>query len=192
LVKTGEWISKGWELVKQDLGMHILICLVIGAVSGTGLGGLLTPALMCGWIYIFLQKSRDPNFKVAVGDVFSKGFEVFVPALVAGILVGIFSSLGGIACGVGAIVVSGLLILVYPLIIDKKMDFWPAIQLSFETTKANWLQWSVFALCLGLVYLVGIIVCVVGVLVAAPVCVAAMTLAYKDTLGEQAAAPPTA
>jgi uncharacterized membrane protein len=189
LVKTGEWIGKGWELVKQDLGMHIVICLIIGLVSGTGLGGLITPALTCGWMYLFLQKMRDPKYKIAIGDVFSKGFEVFVPSLVAGLLIGVFASVGSIACGVGAIVVYGLLILAMPLIIDKRMDFWPAIQTSLETTKANWLGWSLFALALFGLYLLGVIVCVVGVLVTTPIIIAATVVAYKDTFPEQAAAP---
>jgi uncharacterized membrane protein len=189
LVKTGEWVSKSWELVKQDLGMHIVICLVIGLISGTGLGGLIAPALTCGWMWIFLQKMRNPSYKVSIGDMFSKGFEVFVPSLVAGILIGLFSSVGSIACGVGSIVVYGLLILAMPLIIDKRMDFWPAIQLSFETTKANWLAWSLFALVLGLLYMLGVIVCIVGVLVTTPIAVGAIVMAYKDTFPESGPAP---
>jgi len=192
LVKTGEWIGKGWELVKQDLWMHIVICLLIGLIAGTGLGGLIAPALLCGWTYIFLQKMRDPSYRVSVGEVFSKGFEVFVPALVAGILIGIFTNVGAIACLVGAIVVQGMTILTYPLIIDRRMDFWPAMQLSFETAKPNWLAWSVFALVLGLLNILGVICCVVGVLVTGSITAAAIAVAYKDTFAGQGGAPPAA
>ena len=189
MVKTGDWIKQGWELVKQDLGMHIVICLVLFLISGTGIGELLLPTLMCGWMWVFLQKMRDPNYKVAIGDVFSKGFEVFVPSLVAGLLIGLFSSLGAIACFVGSIVVYALLMFALPLIIDRRMEFWPAIQLSLETTQANWFPWSLFVLVLGLLQLAGAIPCGLGLLITLPIQVAAITIAYKETFGAADAAP---
>ena len=31
MVKTGEWICKGWELVVQDLGMWVVLALIFGS-----------------------------------------------------------------------------------------------------------------------------------------------------------------
>ena len=192
MVKTGDWIKGGWALVQPDMWMHVVIALLISVISGTGLGGFIVPTLMCGWIYIFLQKMRNPSYTVQIGDVFSKGFEVFVPSLVAGILLSIALSIGFSLCILPGFVVLGLTLLALPLIIDRRMDFWPAIQLSLDTTKGQWMNWSIFALALAGVNLVGAIVCGVGVLVTWPITVAATAIAYSETFGASAPVAPTA
>jgi uncharacterized membrane protein len=183
MVKTGDWIKGGWALVQPDMWMHVVIALLISVISGTGLGAFIVPTLTCGWIYIFLQKMRNPSYQVQIGEVFSKGFEVFVPSLVGGILINIGANVGLGLCILPGFVVLGLTIFALPLIMDKRMDFWPAIQSSLDTTKGQWLNWSVFALVLGLVNLVGFIACIVGLLVTVPVTIAAATIAYSETLG---------
>ena len=192
MVKTGEWISRGWALVQPDMWMHVVIALAISVISGTGLGGFIAPTLMCGWIYIFLQKLRDSSYQVQIGEVFSKGFEVFVPSLVAGILLSIGLSVGFGLCLLPGFVVLGLTLFALPLIIDRRMDFWPAIQLSLDTTKGQWMNWSVFALALFGLNLAGAIVCGVGMLITWPITVAATAIAYSETFGAAAPVAPTA
>ena len=199
MIRTGEWLSEGWELFKQDWLMHVVVMLILTVASGVS-GGILNGPLMCGYYYMIFKKLQDPTGSMELGDI-GKGFEVFVNALVAWLLVGVFTSVGLIACLVGQIVVYALLIFVYPLIMDRRMDFWPAIEASFEKTKDDWLGWSVFMLLIGLVNVAGMIACGVGILVTGPVTCIAMALAYRDIFGlagEQvldvdlgAGAPPT-
>ncbi len=185
MIRTGEWISEAWELFKQDWLMHVVVMLILWAANSATAGILYGP-LLCGYYYMILKKVQDPTVSIELGDI-GKGFEVFVNALVACLLVGIFTSVGTIACFVGAIVVAALLVFVFPLIMDRRMDFWPAIQASFDKTKGNWLGWSVFMLLLGLLYLAGAIVCGVGVLVTGPIAVIATALAYRDNFGRAGA-----
>ena len=181
MIRTGEWLSEGWELFKQDWLMHVVVMLILGAANSVTAGILYGP-LLCGYYYMIFKKLQDPTSSIELGDI-GKGFDVFVNALVAWLLISVFAGVGSIACFVGAIVVSALLVFVYPLIMDRRMDFWPAFEASFEKTKDNWLGWSVFMLLIGLVYLAGAIVCGVGILVTGPVCFIATALVYRDNFG---------
>ena len=66
-----------------------------------------------------------------------------------------------------------------PLIIDRGMNFWPAIKTSFKMVNKHW--WQVFGLTIlvGLVTLVGFLGCCIGVLFTAPIGFAAMMFAYE-------------
>ena len=66
-----------------------------------------------------------------------------------------------------------------PLIIDKQMDFGAAMKTSFKMVNQHW--WQVFGLTIlvGLVSFAGILGCCVGVLVTAPIGIAAMMFAYE-------------
>ncbi len=66
------------------------------------------------------------------------------------------------------------------LIIDRQMEFWPALELSRKMVGKHW--WSVFALLVvcGLVNLAGVLVCCVGLLASAPTVLGAMMYAYED------------
>ena len=200
MIRTGAWLAEAWGIFKQDAGIHIVVFLVLSVASGMSSGILYGP-LLCGYYYMIFRHLQDPSSRLQLGDI-AKGFDVFVHALVAWLLMAVFVNLGAIACFVGSIVVWALLIFVYPLIMDRRMDFWPAIETSFEKTKDNWLGWSVFVLVLGLVYMAGIIACFVGILVTGPLTLIATALAYRDNFGfagEQvldvdlgATSPPTA
>ncbi len=200
MIRTGPWLAEAWEIFKQDAGIHIVVFLLLGIASSVSSGILYGP-LLCGYYYMIFKHLQDPNSRLQLGDI-AKGFDVFVHALVAWLLMAVFVNLGAIACFVGTIVVSALLVFVFPLIMDRRMDFWPAFEASFEKTKNNWLGWSLFVLVLGLVYIAGIIACFVGILVTGPLTLIATALAYRDNFGfagEQvldvdlgAGAPPTA
>jgi uncharacterized membrane protein len=75
-----------------------------------------------------------------------------------------------------------------PLIIDKQLDFWPAMKLSWRVTTRQFLPLLGLLLLCGLIYLAGILALCVGVFVALPVCVAALAYTYEDLFGERLAA----
>ncbi|HVV71132.1 MAG TPA: glycerophosphoryl diester phosphodiesterase membrane domain-containing protein, partial [Verrucomicrobiae bacterium] len=77
-----------------------------------------------------------------------------------------------------------------PLIIDRQMDFWPAMSASRKMVSKHW--WSVFALMVvcGLLNIVGVVACCVGVFVSAPLAFGAMMYAYESIFSAPAA--PTA
>jgi uncharacterized protein DUF4339/glycerophosphoryl diester phosphodiesterase family protein len=67
-----------------------------------------------------------------------------------------------------------------PLIIDKQMDFWRAMETSRKVVGRHW--WTVFALLIvtGLINLGGMLVCCIGLLFTMPIALGAITYAYED------------
>ena len=74
------------------------------------------------------------------------------------------------------------------LVIDKRLGFWEAMELSRKAVTRRW--WSLFALCLlaGLVSASGLLACCVGVFASIPIGIAAILYAYEDIFGSQTTA----
>ena len=66
-----------------------------------------------------------------------------------------------------------------PLIIDKRMDFWPAMGLSRKMVGKHW--WQIFGLLVvcGLINLAGVLACCVGIFISLPIVLGAMMYAYE-------------
>ena len=77
-----------------------------------------------------------------------------------------------------------------PLVIDKKMEFWPAMEVSRRVVHEHW--WSVFALLivLAIVGFLGCLMCFVGVVITVPLATGAFMYVYEDLFGTQAAELP--
>jgi uncharacterized membrane protein len=66
-----------------------------------------------------------------------------------------------------------------PLVIDKGLAFWPAMETSRKVVNQHW--WSVFGLLIviGLINLAGLLLCCVGLFLSFPLALAAMMCAYE-------------
>jgi uncharacterized membrane protein len=173
----GRWIGEGWELVKADLGNYILMALVFSLLSSVP---LIQGALIAGF-HIFTMKKlmgRPAEF----ADLF-KGFNYFVPTLVASLLIGLFVFGGTLLCFIPGLVVAAMYKFTYLFIVDKRMDFWPAMQASHAVAKNDYFGFTMFLLLMALVDLLGVLCCVIGLFVALPVTFAAITVAYKELVG---------
>lgn len=173
----GRWIGAGWDLVKPDLGNVILISLVFTLLNGVP---LIQGALIAGFHFYFLKRlaGRNPEF----ADLF-KGFNFFIPTLVASLLIGVFVFLGTLLCIIPGLVVAAMYKFTYLFIIDKRMDFWPAMQASHAVTKNDYFGFTMFLLLTVLLNLLGFICCIVGLLVTIPITFAAITIAYQELVG---------
>jgi hypothetical protein len=74
-----------------------------------------------------------------------------------------------------------------PLIMDKEMDFWTAMNTSRKQVGKHW--WHIFGLVIvvGLLNLVGVLLCCVGVLFTMPIGFAALMFAYETIFSERRA-----
>jgi len=116
------------------------------------------------------------------GDLF-KGFKFFVPALVAALLIGLFTFGGTLLCIIPGLVVAAMYKFTYLFIVDKRMDFWPAMQASHAAAKNDYFGFTMFLLLAFLVNLLGVLCCFIGLLVTIPTTFAAITVAYKEIVG---------
>jgi len=174
---SGRWIGEGWALVKADLGNYIVITLVFAVLSGVP---LIQGPLIAGF-HVFTMKKLLGR-KAEFADLF-KGFNFFVPALVASLIIGLFTFAGTLLCLIPGLVVAAMYKFTYLFIVDKKMDFWPAMQASHAVVKNDYVGFTLFLLLAFLVNLLGVLCCFVGLLVTIPVTFAAITVAYKEIVG---------
>jgi uncharacterized membrane protein len=71
----------------------------------------------------------------------------------------------------------------YLFIVDKRMDFWPAMQASHAIVKQDYVGFTLFFVVGGLINILGMLACLIGVLVTMPILFAAQVAAYKDIVG---------
>ena len=173
----GRWIGESWDIVKQDLGTYIVMGLLFMVLSSVP---LIQGALIAGF-HIFTMKKMMGR-RAELGDMF-KGFNFFIPTLVASLLIGLFTFLGLLALLVGAIVVTAMYKFTFLFIVDKRMDFWPAMQASHAVVKNDYFGFSMFVLLAALVNFLGFLCCFVGLLVTIPMTFVAVTIAYRELVG---------
>jgi len=176
-VAAGRWIGEGWNLVKQDMGTYILISLIFFLLNSVP---FIQGALIAGF-HIYTMK-RLMGRRAEFGDMF-KGFNFFIPTLVASLLIGLFTFLGTLACIIPGLVIAAMYKFTYLFIVDKRMDFWPAMQASHAVVKNDYFGFTMFLILAFLVNVLGLLCCVVGLLVTIPATFAAITVAYKEIVG---------
>jgi hypothetical protein len=97
--------------------------------------------------------------------------------------------LGCLGMGIGCLVAFALYVMwmfAYPLIIDKGLKFWPAMELSRKVVMKSFLGYLWLNILCALVALLGVLACIVGVIFVAPVCAGAIAYAYEDRFGSTA------
>lgn len=181
----GKAISRVFDVLFKNvvvLAVAMFLAILIGSVTF----GILMGPLMAGMVFIGLKLLRGE--KAEIGDVFSK-FDKFVPALILFIICGLVSCLFmipvlgwllGIVAGplLSAVTVFGLC-----GIVDRNLDFGPALKEAIDRIKAKpfetWLAALIFSVLSG----IGAIACGIGVIVTLPLSVLGMTIIYLEGAG---------
>lgn len=176
-VTAGRWIGQGWDLVKADLGSYVLMAILFFLLNGVPLIG---GALIAGF-HIFTMKKLMGR-SADVGDFF-KGFNFFVHTLVASILIGIFVFLGTLCLIIPGLVLAAMYKFTYLFIVDKGMEFWPAMKASHAVVRNDYFGFTMFLILAFLVNVLGFLCLFVGLLVTVPVTFAAITVAYREIVG---------
>ena len=189
-IDIGRCISRGWELIKSDFWLLVGASFVGGLIaSGCAIPylgiliALIVGGPMMGGLYaLYLKKIRGQP--ATFGDAFM-GFNLFLPLMLAHLVSGALTGLGLVFCILPGIYLAVSWIFTLPLVIDKKLDFWPAMELSRKVvTKHWWLMFGFFIVC-ALLTLAGLLACCIGVLVTSAIVEAALMYAYEDIFGVQ-------
>jgi hypothetical protein len=198
--------ERSWELLKSNfwslVGVTALVYAisfaisqssdqVLGQVGGSLLSIVVSVLFLAGLQFYFLMKIRGRP--TSLGDAFA-GFKIApLPLLLGGLVGGAL-----IACGLVLLILPGIYLAVaynfaWLLIVDRRLDFWTALEVSRRIITPQW--WRLLGLLLlGAVFaLLGLIAFLVGVLVALPLVYGAIVYAYEDLCGppQTAAAVPT-
>jgi uncharacterized membrane protein len=177
--QTGRWISAGWKMVTADLGNFMLVTLVFVLVNSVA--SIVTQGPLQVGFHSFCTKKLY-NRRAEIGELF-KGFDFFLPAFVAALLISIFVCFGALLCIIPGLVVASMYKFTYLFIFDKRMDFWPAMQASHDVVKNDYFGFTIFLLAMAGINILGFLACIVGLLVTIPVSVVAITIAYQELVG---------
>jgi predicted Ser/Thr protein kinase len=204
-LNIGSCVRRGWKLLKREfwpfVGITLLFIALLGFASTFGgasvkhqSGGedqvefasavamLVWGPLMGGLLFYFLKKIR---LQAATVETAFSGFtrQSFLQLFLAGFVTSLLTWLGFLC-----LVLPGIYLLVawmftLPLVVDKRLDFWSAMELSRKVVTKHWFKVFGFGIVLFLLYLAGMLALIVGVFVASPLILAAMMYAYEDIFG---------
>lgn len=178
--------ERSWELLKADfwglVGVTTVVVLVTLAAGMVPLlkwlVNLFLSGVLFGGLYAFyLKKLRGQN--ATLGDAFS-GFSVaFAPLALASLLINVFVALGFVCLvlpGIYLAVAYGFTLL---LIVDKKLPFWNAMEVSRRVITAQWWRLLLLVLLGAIISVAGVLALLVGIFIAIPLAIGALAVAYE-------------
>jgi uncharacterized membrane protein len=115
-------------------------------------------------------------------------FENIVTVIVAGLLVGVATAIGLLLCVLPGLIVAFFSQFYVWFIVDKRLGAVDAIKASFRLVNSNIGAMVLFFLATLLAYVVGALLCGIGLLAAIPVIYIAQGYTYRRLQGEQVAA----
>jgi uncharacterized membrane protein len=177
--QTSRWIGQGWDVVKDDLGIFVVMTIVMVVANGF-CPFLLQGATTAGFQVSFKRKLRGQ--KADLGDLF-QGFQFFVPTLVAHLLISIFAFLAFLCLIIPGLVVAAMYTFTFLFIVDKRMDYGEAMRASHAVVKQDYLGYTLFLIALMALNFVGFLCLIVGLLVTIPISMGAIAVAYQEVVG---------
>jgi serine/threonine protein kinase len=172
-------LRRGWNLVWKDFWPTVGITAVI-LLLASGANFLSGPLMGGLWLY-YLNKVRG---KEAGIDTALSGFRVaFLQLFLAGLLTSLLTVLGFFCFVLPGIYLLVAWMFAVPLLADKGLNFWPAMELSRRTINKHWFKLLGLLLTLLLVGAVGWCLLFVGIFITAPFALAAAAYAYEDIFG---------
>lgn len=141
------------------------------------LGGPVSAVFSAGLFRYYLKLIRGQDATVA--DAFS-GFSKFGQLALLGIVMTLLIWVGIMLCFLPGIYLSVAWYFSIPLVIDREMSFWDAMEFSRKVVSKHWFIVFAFFLVVGLLACAGLIACCVGIFVTAPIASVAMMYAYED------------
>jgi len=148
VVQIGQCLGRSWGLLTGNFGLLFgataviwlitLICQFIPIIGGL-VYWLMAGVLYGGLYLVFLNRIRGRP--ASVGDVFA-GFSLgFVQLMLAGLLCQLLTAIGLWCC----LLLPGLYLAVawvfsVPLVADKRLEFWSAMELSRKVVSRVWFQ----------------------------------------------------
>jgi len=186
-----DYFKTGWGLFKQYptgfVGFCLLNLLIQGLLNSLSYVGAVasfavtSPLFMGNFIVSAkLLQGQTPEFR----DFFA-GFQYFLPLLLLSLVAGLFIGIGTLLLIIPGIYLAVAYFFASYLVVDRRQDFWPAMELSRRTINPRWFGFFAFMLLLVLLNLAGAIALGVGLLVTIPLSFCAVTAAYAEIFGLQ-------
>ena len=139
--------------------------------------------LMAGWYIYFLKMMRGQG--ATVGDAFSGFGPSLVPLILLGWVQGVLTCIGIACCVIPGIYLAVAWLFALPLVIDQRMGFWEAMELSRKMVSKHWFVVFGFLIVYCLVAMAGVLACCIGIFVSIPIGIASVMCAYESIFSQR-------
>jgi len=186
LLNIEKWLKDGWTLYKDNwqnfLGAYAIYTLIGLLAQKTGpLLLFIMPPFFGSLFIITFQCIRTKNIDM---KEMLTGLYYYNPLLLVSTLVGILSFMGFMLFIIPGIIISVLYLFAVPLIIDGKLNFWEAMEVSRKKVMENLGGYLIFGLLLMALIVLGAITMGVGILITMPIAINTLCFAYLDVFEE--------
>jgi GYF domain 2 len=152
----------------KGIGLIMLTIVLSMPVSSVVMGGLFR--------YYLKLIRRQP---ASIGDAFSGFTDGFGQLAVLGLVQGVFLVIAFCLCVLPSIYLSICWYFAIPLVVDRGMPFWDAMELSRKMVSKHWFLVFGFMLVMGLVSASGLVACCVGIIATLPIGLIALMYGYE-------------
>jgi len=176
---------ESWQIFKSGWQVYVLTALVFMVINMLAqvipFGGIIVSGpMVCGMFLVISDHLEGRGYEL--GRLFG-GFAFFVQAFSSSLLIFIFTVAGLMLLVIPGLVIGSWYIFTYLFIIDRKMDFWPAMEASRKLAFNDIAGFALFFLVIGVVNFLGFFFFIVGTLVTVPLTFIATFVAYRKLAG---------
>jgi hypothetical protein len=133
---------------------------------------------MAGLMKYFLNLARGEE--ATVGVAFSGFGQMIGQLFLLGLVSSLLAMIGYVLCIIPGLFLQVAWIFALPLVVDRRMNFWAAMELSRKMVCKHWFIVFAFFIVYSLVVLAGLIACCIGIFISMPIGVAAWVYAYES------------
>jgi uncharacterized membrane protein len=172
-------MGMGFNAVTANFWVFVLLAAIYLLASSAApviLQGPIAMGLYWAALRQILGRPASPN------DL-GTGFNLFGQGLLICLLLTVIFTVAGFLLLVPFFLAAALLQFPYLLVLDRKLDAWPALQESFRVSQFHLGKLFLLTLLQVVLLVAGTLLCGVGLLVAVPVVFASSAAAYVDLYG---------
>lgn len=180
-LRIGACLGRGWDLWMNHFGQLMLVnfvfLLISLAVAFVPFGSMVFGGVLAAGMFHYVLKLLHGE-SAAVLDLFSGFNQAAGPLILAGIVVTLLTAVGLICFILPGIYLGVAWTFTYPLVLEKKLEFWTAMEVSRRVITRNWWQMFLLMIVAGLLAALGLTILLVGVLLTMPISMCALACAY--------------
>jgi hypothetical protein len=187
----GGCVSRGFRLVQNHFWLVVgawavsfFVQIALGCMPYVGgvIGVFLGAVFLAGIHWFFLRLARGEP--ATIGDVFAGFGPALGPLILVGLVSFLLEGVGFLLCILPGIYLAVAWHYASLLAVDKRLDFWAAMELSRKVVTRHWFGVFGLGLIAILLLLAGTIACCIGIFVLGPIATAAMVYGYRDLFEE--------
>jgi hypothetical protein len=193
----GACLSRGWDLWMGNFGRLLLAYLILVPISvalafiqfsSLPVASLILSGVFTAGLYRYTLKLLHSE-PASIRDLFAGFSEAPGTLILAGLAITILTMAGFFFFILPGIYFGIALTFTYPLILEKKLAFFPAMEVSRRVITRNWWRMLLLMLAAALFSLMGIVALFIGIILTLPISMCVLTCAYDSLCNPQKELP---